>query len=1272
MHEPVLYGVQPVEDMVGEPLFANLIPKVFHGIEFWTVWGQRYQAYVVGGLEVVCAMPTGAVEHQENPLVSMAARHFSQEKGHRLGINRWEYKRIECAVLRSHGSKDSCAANSRCQRRMVSGVTIAARLSTPSAWLRTLFGGGTPVVVGQTPHLKSNNGFWSTHGMTMVGNRGLHLHTRQVWSTSKMGAVWRSVLVCVAFGALTPTFAGPATLENRWGNIEGLWRFRVDPSDTGERDGFASPAYDDSAWRLMRVPGSWEPQAEATDNPPISSYDGIAWYRLRFVAPLRWRDKELELALGSVDDEDRAYLNGTLVGETGPGIERAVVKLRRYVVPSSCLQPGEENVLAVRVKDMGGPGGIIGPILFLLPKDEVSKMMRLPQSDRSLEERFERPPADARILKIVHSLPDAPDDQDRMFLSLISQGFGGIVTNVAFDDYMASETKWAAFVRGVDAAGKLGMSMWLYDECGYPSGAAGGITLRDHPEYEARGLHVVDAPAEGGTLTLVLPQGVLFRAVALPMNDGIASLEGAIDISSSVHDGKLVWEAPPGAWHAFVFTEGRLYEGTHAAVSLAYKLPYINLVSTEPTARFIEVTHAEYARRLGEDLGQHFVATFTDEPSLMSMFMTKQDHRVLPWAANLAPEFQRRRGYAIEPNLEALFVDAGPKGRKLRYDYWNTVGELVSENFFGQIQTWCRGHNILSGGHLLCEESFLAGVPLYGDFFRCARRLDAPSIDCLTSIPDEVPWFVARLISSAAELEGRTVTMCETSDHCQRYRPAGDSRPVREVTEAEIRGTCNRLILNGINTITSYYSFSGLSTDQMISLNEWVGRCCTMLRGGHQVADIALLHPIETAWVRFTPARNWVAESPVEAHRLEKVFHDAEENLFRSRRDFTHVDARALTDAKVNGGEFQYRDLRWRIVVLPDADTLPLGAWENLERFYQTGGVVIALTSVPTNSEAEFPSPRVLDIAKTMFGDGVNPNITTNSTGGVGVFLPPGTEALLPLVLDSVIEPEISVSDANAPLRIAHRRIDGEEVYFVINDSDQPWEGDLALSAAGEVEQWDPATGQMTPVGKGQGVHARFDSYGAMFFRFKEAVPRQRKQVQAGDFPGATTAPLPETVPTPSGGEFVTAAIEADPSLTSPKQTAWRVSGTITRGNVDTFLFATFGYPRLVDLHEAAYVVFDVWMPRNQNAAVPLLVILRDNSGVEYLAEAGVPMNAAGHYCCHVALNRFQRAGWCKISDCPLDAANISTIRVGWGGYYGAEKESVAFGLSAPRLASPR
>lgn len=93
--------------------------------------------------------------------------------------------------------------------------------------------------------------------------------------------------------------------------------------------------------------------------------------------------------------------------------------------------------------------------------------------DGSLVQRLADPPARARILKIIHSWPDAPRKQDELIGKLTKQGFGGVVCNVSFDDYLVSTAKWKSLQRAVVEAKKAGLALWLYDERGYPSGNAG-------------------------------------------------------------------------------------------------------------------------------------------------------------------------------------------------------------------------------------------------------------------------------------------------------------------------------------------------------------------------------------------------------------------------------------------------------------------------------------------------------------------------------------------------------------------------------------------------------------------------------------------------------------------------------------------------------------------------------------------------------------------------------------------------------------------------------
>jgi hypothetical protein len=122
------------------------------------------------------------------------------------------------------------------------------------------------------------------------------------------------------------------------------WRFR-----TGDDPRYAARDFDDETWETIAVPQIWERAGHA-------DYDGPAWYRMRFPLPGRpgaAAPDAIWLELGKVDDADEAFVNGVKVGET-----RGRLAYRRYRVPPTALNWGGENVLAVRVTDAGGTGGL--------------------------------------------------------------------------------------------------------------------------------------------------------------------------------------------------------------------------------------------------------------------------------------------------------------------------------------------------------------------------------------------------------------------------------------------------------------------------------------------------------------------------------------------------------------------------------------------------------------------------------------------------------------------------------------------------------------------------------------------------------------------------------------------------------------------------------------------------------------------------------------------------------------------------------------------------
>ena len=132
--------------------------------------------------------------------------------------------------------------------------------------------------------------------------------------------------------------------------------FPTIPTDNGEAEGYANADFDDSAWATMPIPDSW---TQAGHN-----HAGIFWFRRKIELPPDAEPQSCTLHLGAIDKADRVFVNGTLVGATGDGMDMAPwCTLRVYDVPKGLLHPGV-NTLAVQAlsfESICEDGGLLGP-----------------------------------------------------------------------------------------------------------------------------------------------------------------------------------------------------------------------------------------------------------------------------------------------------------------------------------------------------------------------------------------------------------------------------------------------------------------------------------------------------------------------------------------------------------------------------------------------------------------------------------------------------------------------------------------------------------------------------------------------------------------------------------------------------------------------------------------------------------------------------------------------------------------------------------------------
>ena len=142
---------------------------------------------------------------------------------------------------------------------------------------------------------------------------------------------------------------------------------KPDDGNKGFGQGWADPAFDDSAWKTMTIPGSWIDQ-EIGGN-------GAVWIRRKIELPAAWAGQEITLHLGGIDKHDITYFNGIEIGRTGMELETGYWNQpRTYRIPGGLVKAGE-NILAIRAFSFAFDGAFGGePDMYCISGPDSSKI----------------------------------------------------------------------------------------------------------------------------------------------------------------------------------------------------------------------------------------------------------------------------------------------------------------------------------------------------------------------------------------------------------------------------------------------------------------------------------------------------------------------------------------------------------------------------------------------------------------------------------------------------------------------------------------------------------------------------------------------------------------------------------------------------------------------------------------------------------------------------------------------------------------------------------
>lgn len=454
-------------------------------------------------------------------------------------------------------------------------------------------------------------------------------------------------------------------------------------------------------------------------------------------------------------------------------------------------------------------------------------------------------------------------------------GYGGVVMNVDYTDYLKNPSAFVLFFECAEYAKKLGMHVWIYDEQYYPSGSAGGITLDGHPELEAIGLACITKDIKVdktvGAIRIPSPCGYseLKYAVAAPILNGEAIHEERIIISDYKDlAGGLCYHAQPGEWRVWCFFIRPLYEHTKFCQGTRASRRYISVFNKKAVERFYKVTFEDgYKAFANGKLSRVVDAVFTDEP--YSPFYSKYEkdessartqfssssiydppntnitiYPFIPWELSLPEMYERKYGHSIEKILPDIF-DNTAATKDARVSFYSLLSDMSREAFPEQMARKLKEEGVLLSGHYFGEEGFDYQPIYYGDILEHLGIMGIPGCDSLWSDMDMLKYSTAcKIVSSAAHIASRDRVMIEASNMVDKDQ---------NITLQKAKAAISTMFVHGINVITSYYSENLFSEKEMKEFCAHISCLTKIFKGGKYKVNTAMYYPFENLCAFRTP-----------------------------------------------------------------------------------------------------------------------------------------------------------------------------------------------------------------------------------------------------------------------------------------------------------------------------------------------------------------------------------------------------------------------------------
>ncbi len=547
-------------------------------------------------------------------------------------------------------------------------------------------------------------------------------------------------------------------------------------------------------------------------------------------------------------------------------------------------------------------------------------------------------------------------------------------------------------------------------------------------------------------------------------------------------DGTFDWNVPRGTWQVFVFKELPTEQRVRfsAAEGPQFVLDHLNRQAFDG-----------YAKRVGGRLRQ-YEGQFFDN-GLRAIFCDSLEvSAYLFWSDNFLNEFRKRRGYDLTPFLPLLkvngarpgenassahlpFYDIKGIGDHVRRDYWETVSDVMIDNFYLPFTQWAKANNLLSR------------VQAHGSPTDLLRVYGAASIPETEALYDDGRYDFLKMAAAGGDLYGRKVVSSES------FVWAGKAY---QVTPEMLKRYADELITAGVNEIIyhgypykymdrsepGWFPFSSgplslsFSSDlnqhntfwpYLPLLNTYITRLQYLCQAGTTVVPVALY--------RGAIGYNSVPPPPPEP--------EIDTHLMTAGYNFDDINADALLKSKVDDGKLiSPGGTHYNVLILQNQETVPNPVANQLIALAKSGLPIIFVGIIPVIES---------EVADGSLTRDHPYNGLQNILADRNVYQA-ATMAETVRILHTAVQPNIHFIGPSVPF--IEKRVGTLDVFFLRNPDDAKKRLNADFTAIGAPEIWDPWTGAIQPAtqcerhGKVVQIQFPIGPYGSKLLVFDPAV----------------------------------------------------------------------------------------------------------------------------------------------------------------------------------------